>query len=311
MKVWFFGFSTTPPAAHWRRCPVIEESMCVDLIKFASWAPVVVLLACRPQAPAQTATSADGVSIHYEKNGSGTPALVFVHGWCCDGTYWLNQVPYLSDRHTVVTIDLAGHGKSGMSRKSYTMGAFAEDVVPVVGELHLDQVVLIGHSMGGAVVVEAARRIPDGVLGIVRVDTLQDPEFQPTQASVGEFLAPFRSYFQIAMRKLVQVSFFLPQSDPAIVQKVANDLAAEPPEVGISAVKKNNEWAIRDRSGALRQLRVPICSINSDLFPTNVEAFLGARHPAGSGRTHRVEVQRTATQDEPCHTNMSEGKNGL
>jgi pimeloyl-ACP methyl ester carboxylesterase len=173
----------------------------------------------------------------------------------------------------VVTIDLAGHGKSGMSRKSYTMGAFAEDVVAVVGELHLDQVVLIGHSMGGAVVVEAARRIPDGVLGIVGVDTLQDPEFQPTQASVGEFLAPFRSDFQIAMRKLVEDSFFLPQSDPAIVQKVANDMAAEPPEVGISAVKEYNEWALRDLSVALEQLRAPICLINSDLFPTNVEAY--------------------------------------
>jgi pimeloyl-ACP methyl ester carboxylesterase len=201
------------------------------------------------------------------------PALVFVHGWSCDGTYWLNQGPYFSDRHTVVTIDLAGHGKSGMDRKNFTMGAFGEDVVAVIEELRLDQVVLIGHSMGGAVIVEAALRIPDRVLGIVGVDTLQDPEYKPTQASVGEFLAPFHSNFQIAMFDFVEKVLFLPQSDPTFVQKVAKDMAAAPPEVGISALKEYNDWAMRDPSEALAQLRAPICLINSDLFPTNVDAY--------------------------------------
>ena len=115
--------------------------------------------------------SADGVSIAYQVVGSGQPALVFVHGWCCDQSYWDSQVPYFSQRYKVVTIDLAGHGDSGLNRRTWTMAEFGNDVVAVVKELDLDRVVLIGHSMGGFVVAEAERRMPKRVIGLVGADT--------------------------------------------------------------------------------------------------------------------------------------------
>ena len=95
------------------------------------------------------AISVDGVPIHYDVQGNGATALVFVHGWCCDRHYWDRQVSHFP-HYTVATLDLAGHGESGRDRTRWTMPAFGQDVVAVVEQLGLEQVVLIGHSMGGA-----------------------------------------------------------------------------------------------------------------------------------------------------------------
>jgi len=93
--------------------------------------------------------SSDGVPIHYQVQGSGTPTLFFVHCWSGDQTYWKAQVSHFSPHYRVVTLDLAGHGKSDLNRKDWTISAFAQDVVAVVDDLNLDEIVLIGHSMGG------------------------------------------------------------------------------------------------------------------------------------------------------------------
>src|SRR5438128_7790136 len=104
-----------------------------------------------------TAHSTDGVPIHYTVSGAGEPALVFVHGWAIDGRYWDAQVPVFARTHRVVTLDLAGHGRSGRDRQDWTVAAFGQDVRAVVEALHLSKVVLIGHSMSGNVILEAAR----------------------------------------------------------------------------------------------------------------------------------------------------------
>ena len=59
-------------------------------------------------AVVDSVASTDGVMIHYSVKGSGSPALVFIHGWCCDQTYWDKQVDFFAEKVKVVTIDLAG-----------------------------------------------------------------------------------------------------------------------------------------------------------------------------------------------------------
>src|SRR6185369_10787554 len=81
------------------------------------------------------------------------------------------------------TIDLPGHGESGLDRKSWTVENYGDDVKTVVTKLNLKRVVLVGSSMGGPIALEAARRMPDRVVGIVPVDTLQnvDAKLPPDQ----------------------------------------------------------------------------------------------------------------------------------
>ena len=63
--------------------------------------------------------SFDGTEISYFIEGKGEPVLVFIHGWSCEKTYWEYQINEFSGDYTVVALDLAGHGESGVTRKNY------------------------------------------------------------------------------------------------------------------------------------------------------------------------------------------------
>ena len=213
--------------------------------------------------------SADGVSIAYRVAGSGQLALVFVHGWSCDQSYWDAQVPHFAQQHQVVTIDLAGHGESGLDRDTWTMAAFGEDVLAVVKELDLDQVVLIGHSMGGSVIIEAARRIPERVVGLVGADTFWNVERTITQEQTDQFLASMKANFVETTCEFVRTSMFIPTSDPALVDRIVADMSAAPPEVGLGAAEGMSK---QDQARVFKEVQAPIYCICAEKSPINVEA---------------------------------------
>jgi pimeloyl-ACP methyl ester carboxylesterase len=129
---------------------------------------------------------------------------VFVHGWSCDRTYWNGQLDHLVGRHEVVAIDLAGHRESGVGREAWTMAVFGLDVVAVVERLGLGSAVMVGHSMGGDVIVEAALRLPDRVTGLAWVDVYTSLDDARTREEIQAFLVPFREDFITAARALVR-----------------------------------------------------------------------------------------------------------
>lgn len=223
-----------------------------------------------PNIYVDTAISADGISIAYEGRGKSEPALVFVHGWCCDRSYWSEQLPHFEEKYKVVAIDLAGQGESGLDRKDWTMGAFGEDVVAVVNKLNLDQIVLVGHSLGGYVILEAARRMPQLVIGLVGVDTLQDFEFKFTQEQIDDWFSPLRSNYVEATRDIVR-TMFTPNSDPALVEKIVADMSSTPQEVGLGAMEGYVDFQMNEMIQVLQEVQTPIVCINSDMNPTNVE----------------------------------------
>ena len=216
------------------------------------------------------AISTDGIPIRYEVRGKGKTAIVFVHGWSCNRSYWNEQLPNFAPKYKVVAIDLAGHGESGLGRKEWTMRAFGEDVIAVVKKLDLDRVVLVGHSMGGPVILEAARRIPKRVIGLVGVDTLQDFENTLTQEQIDNWLTPFRSNFKEATRKFV-LSMFTPDSNPALVERVVTDMASAPQEVGLGAFEGYIAFHNNEIIRVLQEVLAPITCISSDKWPTNIK----------------------------------------
>jgi pimeloyl-ACP methyl ester carboxylesterase len=223
-----------------------------------------------PTAGPGIATAPDGVAIAYTVSGSGSPALVFVHAWMCDQTYWAAQAALFSETHTVVTIDLAGHGESGMERDGWPLMAFGADVEAVVEALDLDPVILIGHSMGGPVVLEAARLMPDRVIGVIGADTLQDADHKYDPEEVAPFLAAFESDFVGTCRGFV-VSMFPEGADPALVEHVATNMSAGPPEIGSALMRAFIDY---DAAAAFAAVpaAIPIRCINSTMNATNIEA---------------------------------------
>jgi pimeloyl-ACP methyl ester carboxylesterase len=222
--------------------------------------------------------SADGVPVRYAVFGAGRPAIVFVHGWSCDRRYWHGQIGHFAARFMVVTIDLAGHGESGTGRRSWTMPAFGADVAAVVTELGLPQVVLVGHSMGGDVVVEAARRLRPRVRGLVWVDVYRSLDESGSDAHTEEatatFMAPFRADFAAATRAFVR-RIAGADTDPDLVDRIAADMAAAPPQIALDAMRhsiSNEPAAI----AGLRHAALPAVAINPANPPTDIESL--ARH---------------------------------
>jgi pimeloyl-ACP methyl ester carboxylesterase len=219
-----------------------------------------------------TVRSADGVEVRYESYGSGAPALVFVHGWSCDRTYWRGQVGAFADRYRVVIVDLAGHGASGQNRQVYSMGSFGADVAAVITRLDLPEVLLIGHSMGGDVVVEAARRLPGRVTGLVWVDVYSTlGEAVMDDDAVAKFIAPFEADFATATRDLVR-RMFAAGSPPEVVEWVVADMAAAPPRIALDTMRHavSNEPAAM---AGMREVGLPIVAINPDNGHTDAESL--------------------------------------
>lgn len=237
---------------------------------------IVILLSCQKKTETvsdSTATvvdsvaSADGVTIHYDIRGRGEPALVFIHCWCCDRSYWKDQVDTFAKQYKVVTVDLAGHGESEFGRDEWSIAAFGEDVKAVVEKLGLDKVILIGHSMGGPVIIEAARLMPKPVSGLIGIDTFQNFEGKFTEEQIDAFLASFRENFKETNSNFIR-SMFPPTADSALVEWVVNDMSSAPSEVGIGAMESMFAY---DPMEVLKEVRIPIRSINSNKWPTNVE----------------------------------------
>jgi pimeloyl-ACP methyl ester carboxylesterase len=110
-------------------------------------------------------TIVDGVEIAYDVTGSGPP-LVLVHGITQCRQMWDPLVGDLASDHTVVAIDMRGHGASGRAA-TYDNLVMADDVAAVLAAERLDAPVLVGHSMGGVVVTAYAATHPcRGVLNI-------------------------------------------------------------------------------------------------------------------------------------------------
>lgn len=212
--------------------------------------------------------AADGVPIYYEVQGKGEPALVFIHCWSCNRQLWDNQVAEFSKTHRVVTIDLPGHGESGMDRKTWSVESYGDDVKTVVTKLDLKRVVLIGSSMGGPIALEAARRMPDRVIGIVPVDTLHNVEAKLPPDQIEGVFKQLLADFKGNGANLMNQFFFSASTPQAVKERVLADMASRKPETAVAILRAVFAY---DAAPALREIKVPIRAINADLQPTNLE----------------------------------------
>lgn len=212
-------------------------------------------------------TSRDGQPIHYDVAGAGDTALVFVHGWLGRLGWWDHARAALAEAYTVVALDLAGHGASGRGRGEHAIEAYADDVCAVVAAVAAPRVVLVGHSMAGAIVLAAAPAI-DRLTAIVLVDTLKDLE-APPPASVDAMLAMYRQDFGHAVRTILPRFLFAPATPPAVRAQLTTEFLAVD---GAQAAALLAPLYRFDARAAASHVRVPVRAIGGDLHPTNLAA---------------------------------------
>ena len=214
----------------------------------------------------------DGIRIAYQVHGDKKQAIVFVHGWSCDRTYWKEQIEPFAENYHVVTIDLGGHGESGLGRRSWTMEAFGADVTSVVKKLGLKNAILVGHSMGGCVAAEASRQLPHGaVAGIVIVDQYKQLHTPSTPEEIEAFASRLEMNFADSTASFVR-RIFGSGSDSSLIDRVAKDMSSAPPSVALEAFRST--WRYSSQiTETLKELKLPVIAINSDNRPTDITSM--------------------------------------
>lgn len=117
------------------------------------------------------ASGAAGPRVRVERRGSGSP-IVFLHGMGASSATWAACMSLLEDRHTVVALDLLGHGGSPVPEDpaAYTRDAALADVDDVLATLD-EPAVLVGHSLGGYLALAHAATRPGAARGVVVLNT--------------------------------------------------------------------------------------------------------------------------------------------
>lgn len=119
----------------------------------------------------------NGQRLWYEDKGEGH-TLVMVHGWCMSSAVWKYQFDDLATSFRVVAPDLRGHGRSQQALSGLNMDSFVEDLADLIMQLDLTDVVLVGWSMGGEVVLGASAELCGRLAALVLVSTT--PSFTAT-----------------------------------------------------------------------------------------------------------------------------------
>ncbi len=211
------------------------------------------------------------VEINYYQQGKGDTTLLFLHGWCIDGTYWENQLNHFSKQYNALAIDLAGFGKSTANRQNWTIEEYAEDVNSFIDSLHLKNVVLIGHSMSGAIMLQTAMLKNPNIIGIVGIENFKvlDVEFTPEQMKqMTDFFPMLQNNFKNSAPIYADMMFFHQMTSQVIKNRVKNDFANADPIIGYGTLMNLMQYSITEAQ-TLEKLKLPLNLINGDYFPTN------------------------------------------
>lgn len=94
----------------------------------------------------------------YTDSGGTSIPLLFLHGTGCDSTDWTSVCEYLPQIQRYITLDFRGHGKSTVPTQQFTITNLAEDVIHLIKTIGIQEVILVGHSLGGMVATDVTKR---------------------------------------------------------------------------------------------------------------------------------------------------------
>jgi non-heme chloroperoxidase len=186
----------------------------------------------------------DGTEIFYRDWGSGVP-LVFSASWALCSEMWAYQLAHFADRgYRCVALDRRGHGRSDIPSGGYDMDTLADDLATALDSLGLQDVVLIGHSMGAAEQLHYLAR--HGGSRVRKLALLAPAAPYIVQAPDNPYGAPTTYYEgQMALWRTDfpqwaednKAPFFTPQTSPAMMAWLIGQLVRTPPLVAIASFR--------------------------------------------------------------------------
>ena len=235
--------------------------------------------------------SRGGVSLAYEVAGAGDPAMIFVHGWACDRSYFAPQFGHFAANHSVAAIDLRGHGGSSQPGPgSYDFETLAGDVLAVAGAAGFTSPVVVAHSLGALIGLVCAAR-PEAIRALVMVDPAPITN-EAAKAFFRESVDVVSADDDRAWRTAFASGLFLP-TDVARRAAIIQEMPALSPRIAAALIRAMGEF---DGASALGKVRVPVLSIGSAV-PANEPADLRTAcatitigQTVGAGHFNQLEV---------------------
>ncbi len=237
---------------------------------------LILLVACNQanhNSPVEI--TRNDLKISYNICGTGDTTLLFVHGWCINKEYWEPQVNYFCPKYKVVTIDLPGFGQSGKNRADWSFDEYTDDIKAVVEQLKLKNVILIGHSMSGDIILNVSNKYPSLVIGIVGIDNLHEPgsPFTPEQAKgYNDFFDTLSTGFDSTVNNYMKSSLFQPSTDTAVVNRVMNNVFTADSSIAIQVLKSLSVISQKEKPLMLG-LAHKLYLLNSDVVPIKTDSL--------------------------------------
>ncbi len=215
--------------------------------------------------------------MHYVQRGYSAPPIVFVHGFTCDHTDWEAQMDAFAPQHRVVACDLRGHGKTPGTPDDCSIDTFGADVAALVEELDLKGAILVGHSLGCRVVLQAARNTPERVAGIVLIDGSRlgtgDPDTLERSMRAKVEAVGFAKFAAGMFEQM-----FVPGTPATIKTRIMDRAAKMPPAIGSALFPRTPAWDAKNLERVLTETKQPLLALQSTTM--NAE---GKRVPMAPG----------------------------
>ena len=176
--------------------------------------------------------------------------IVFVHGFACTHADWRLQLEYFGADHPTFAPYLRGHGRTHARPADCSIETFGADVAALLEGKDLKGAVLVGHSMGCRVVLQACLNAPERVAAIALVDG----SFQGNRPPIapGEYPAVAREMFE---------QMFLAPSElgTAIIERAVR----LPESIGAALLARMSSWDAANMERALAGVKIPLLAIQS------------------------------------------------
>ncbi|HEX4746880.1 MAG TPA: alpha/beta hydrolase [Gaiellaceae bacterium] len=196
----------------------------------------------------------DGLRLYYEQHGSGSQPFVFVHGWCCDHTFFAPQFEYFGAKSSVTTYDLRGCGRSDPG-DDYEIATFAEELAWLCRELGIAAPVIVGHSLGGLIALELAARHSTLPAAVVAVDPGPIDPLPTSREALSALAAQVGDLAAGDPRRAYVAGLFRPGDDAERALLIQDTMCAVPREIAAAMLDGYLRW---DGVAALNRCSAPV-----------------------------------------------------
>lgn len=232
--------------------------------------------------------------------GRGRP-LLFVHAFPLSRALWRAQIAALTATQRVIAPDLRGFGATPPAAAANGLTDYADDLLALLDRLALNQVTLVGLSMGGYIAFELLRRAPHRITGLLLADTRAAADSDAVRAARAVNAGLALSAGSAALADTLLPGLVAPQTSPGLLAELHAVAAANPPQGLATALQAMA--ARRDNSDLLPTINVPTTVLvgeHDGLTPPAearrmAEAIPGAQfiQIAGAGHLSAIEAPQS------------------